>query len=257
MRFALGVFAVALLLPQVARAESEPRETASGVVEHWSTDHVTVTLDPSLENLGVGGTDAIEEAMTTWASGVGGLPQITFVRATEPVSTSGNDGVSVVRAAPITTPGHESDLADTTTYAEDATGNILEADIVFNTTYAYAVMPAPDASCRATYDIGAVATHESGHFFGLDEDYGDTTTTMYVITSACDAHKRVLTSEDTQALDALYDPPTLVAHCDAAPAMRSTPFSTSVFALGFAGALFARKMRRRDARRSSGPRLRG
>jgi hypothetical protein len=118
-------FVSVLVAPVVARAESEPRMTDTGLAEHWGQNQaVTVTLDPSLEDLGAGSTDAIEEAMTTWTATVPGLPQITFVRGTERV-TSTEDGSSLVRAGAITTAGHEKDLADTTTYAQDTTGQIL------------------------------------------------------------------------------------------------------------------------------------
>jgi MYXO-CTERM domain-containing protein len=117
-------------------------------------------------------------------------------------------------------------------------------------------MPDPTHTCADVYDIASVATHESGHFFGLDEDYSDTATTMYVFTNACDAHKRVLTSDDTQAITALYaTPATMTASCSASPSPARS--GEMFFAFGFAAAVFARRMRRDDARRSDGARARG
>lgn len=250
-------FVAALAVPAVARAESQPRETETGLPEHWTQNQaITVTLDPSLEDLAPGATDEVEQAMTTWTASIPGLPRVTFVRGTERV-THTEDGSSLVRAGAITLAGHENDLANTTTYAQDDDGQILQADVVFNTKYSYALMPDPTLSCGDVYDVGAVATHESGHFFGLDEDYDDEGATMYVFTNACDAHKRELTSDDTQAITALYaTPATMTAHCSASPTPARS--GASLFAFGFAAAAFARRMRRDGhARRSDIARARG
>ncbi len=201
-----------------------------------------------------GAADEIEAAMSTWYADVVGIPHVEFVRGTTRAANE-RDGASTILAAPITVAGHEHDLAITTTYAADDTGDILEADVVFNTQYAYAVMPQPTSTCAHVFDVGAVATHESGHFFGLGEDYDDDGATMYLHTEACDAHKRVLTDDDTAAISALYKPPdALVAHCDASPVRASS--KTWALALGFAAALIARRMRRDDARRSDDARAR-
>ncbi len=260
VRLSIGAFVVAFVAPVLAHAESEPRMTETGLAEHWAQNQaVTVTLDPSLEDLGAGSTDAIEEAMTTWTANVPGLPKLTFVHGASRV-TSTEDGTSLVRAGAITLAGHEKDLANTTTYAQDDTGAILKADVIFNTAYTFAVMPDPTLTCANVYDVASVATHESGHFFGLDEDYSDTATTMYVFTNPCDAHKRELTSDDTQAITALYaTAATMTASCSASPSASSTSRRAGemFFAFGFVAMVFARRMRRDDARRSDGARARG
>jgi hypothetical protein len=238
--------AIAALVPSLAHASSEPRRTETGLPERWDTPDVVVVLDPSLEDLGLGTTDAIQAAMRTWYGDVAGVPRIAFVPSASPVG-SAYDGMSVISAGTIALAGHENDLAVTTTYASDATGRILEADIVFNTRYAYAAQSAPPTSCVDVFDIGAVATHESGHFFGLGEDYEDTTATMYVTTKPCDAHKRELTAGDTASISALYEQPAeLTATCNAAPPRRSVG-SNATAAIGLALLMFARKAHRHAA----------
>ncbi len=232
------------MVPRLALAESEPRQTETGLAEKWPSPSLVVVLDPSLDDLGPGARDAVRAAIATWALDVPGLPSVVFQDGASRVG-AGRDGVSVVSAGPITTPGHEEDLALTTTYAADATGDILEADIVLNTRYAWAVMPAPGTSCHEVFDVGAVATHEAGHFFGLGEDWSDTAATMYVITDPCDAHKRALTPPDSDALGVLYaTPASMTATCDAAPAPPGRS-ALAIFAAGFALALGARRMRPR------------
>ncbi len=232
-----------------AQATSQPRKTNSGLAEKWAHP-VTVVLDPSLEDLADGASNEVQSALRTWLADVASLPNVVFEAGTER-TVAAFDGKSVVLAGPITTPGFEAALALTTTYASDATGDILEADIVFNTKYSFAVMAKPPAMCAHVFDVGAVATHEAGHFFGLGEDYEETTTTMYVTTDPCDAHKRTLTPEDTIALSGLYAPSMTAAqstHCNAGPA-RPADASFGLALLSLALAVATRRMGRDDARR--------
>ena len=209
------VFLGVMLAASSARALSEPRKTETGLPEKWAGG-MTLVLDPSLETLGAGATDTVRQALGTWLADVAHVPNVTFVVGTSPM-TAKQDGVNVVLAGPVTTPGKENALALTTTYALDSSGDILEADIVFNTAYTFGDL-ASLPSCAQTYDLASVATHEAGHFFGLDEDYTDLATTMFITTEVCDLHKRVLTPSDTNALEDLYAPPTtVVAQCNLAP----------------------------------------
>ncbi len=236
LRMSLAAAGV-IMTPSVAFATSEARQTETGLDERWMTDGVVVVLDPSLEDLGPGASDAIRSALQVWHSAAAGVPGVTFENGTSRVGTA-HDGKNVVAAAPIGTP-----LALTTTYASDQTGAIVEADIVFNTSYAFASMPTVPASCSGVFDVGAVATHEAGHFFGLGEDYVDTTATMYVTTDPCDAHKRVLGAGDIEAISALYaTPSTVTAKCDVAPAPRSSAIA-SIVAIGLGLLGVARRMR--------------
>ncbi len=212
------VFGVALVLfaggagvgapPTRAAGEAPARVTPTGAIEHWVKPPV-VTFDPSLADLGPGAADAVRAAFGTWLGA--GAPAITFADAKErgPLAA---DGVSRIMAGPITLHGHEHDLAITVSYADEASGKLLEADTIFNTAYTYgAVDDDGDARCK-TYDLQSVATHEAGHFFGLSEDMTDTTTTMYIYTRACDVHKRALSTPDQDAITILYPPsdPSLV-----------------------------------------------
>lgn len=234
----LAAAGVILMVPGVAFATSAARQTETGLDERWPAGEVVVVLDPSLEDLGPGAIDAVRAAMQTWHAAVDAVPNVTFVQGSSRVGAA-RDGKNVLAAAPIGTP-----LALTTTYASDATGYIVEADIVFNTSYAFASMPIVPASCSAVFDIGAVATHEAGHFFGLGEDYVDSTATMYAITDPCDAHKRVLGAGDVGSMSALYPSSgTLTANCAAAPAPRPLG-GAPVAAIGLGLLGLARRMRR-------------
>ena len=107
-----------MLLAGSAAASSEPRTTDTGAPEKW-TEGMTLVLDPSLETLGPGATDAVRVALGTWLSEVAHLPNVSFEVATSP-GVAALDGTNRVLAGPITTAGQENDLAYTTTLRADS-----------------------------------------------------------------------------------------------------------------------------------------
>jgi hypothetical protein len=72
------------------------------------------------------------------------------------------DGASVVGFA--SRPDLERTLASTSFLIDSRTGEILESDIFFNSTFPWSVAPGGEAG---RYDVQSIATHESGHFLGL------------------------------------------------------------------------------------------
>lgn len=120
-----------------------------------------------------------------------------------------------------------------------------------------------------TYDLGAVLTHEVGHFIGLDHtevylgEPGDPT--MAPVVGACEADKRVLKGDDVAGLCHLYPAGAPPGPCtflpdQARPYVTSQPFGCSAspagdplplleLGLGLSGALWGRwRGRRRRAR---------
>jgi hypothetical protein len=85
----------------------------------------------------------------------------------------------------------------------------VEADTIFNSAYDWTSVVASSSpnECRGDYDLQNVATHEAGHFFGLGEDYADTTTTMYVSSLPCQTSKRALSVGDVSVVEGLYAQP--------------------------------------------------
>jgi hypothetical protein len=91
-------------------------------------------------------------------------------------TTIGNDGQNVI-CFTCTPPGgfgkNGDTLAITLTTSNNATGQIVDADIVFNTATLFLTDPVappfqPDPNQKQTESLPTVATHEIGHFFGLD-----------------------------------------------------------------------------------------
>jgi len=103
----------------------------------------------------------VSRAFSTWASVNGVTFTHGFVGFTgaEPFAS---DGMSVMgfRARPEL----ERTLAAATFEVNDLTGEIIESDIFFNTSFLWSVAPAGQAD---RYDLESVGLHEVGHLLGL------------------------------------------------------------------------------------------
>jgi hypothetical protein len=206
------------------------RKTASGTEERWLRGALTVTIDPTLAQATPAAKDAIVSAFGAWASTAAHLPQLSFDSTSTP-GEAVHDGVNRLLLGPITVAGHEENLALTFSYVDDSTGEVVEADTIFNSAYDWATIDpsAGDtsdhgaAACHHRYDLQNVATHEAGHFFGLGEDYDDPTTTMYVSSDLCQTSKRTLKPSDVSVVSGLYvqGPASAASRgCNASPAGR-------------------------------------
>jgi matrixin len=178
---------------------------------HWAKKGITVYLDGSLARLGPTANEAVMQAFGQWVGSDPMLPALVFDTggtSTEPKQ----DGKSTVSYGHITAHGHEHDVAITISYANDKTGEIVEADVILNALYPMGVltaMPENDGTteavdCQNRYDAQNVATHEAGHFFGLGEDMTERRATMFLSINQCETHKRVLSNTDVGAVTTLY-----------------------------------------------------
>jgi Matrixin len=190
----------------MAAAKASPR-TDHGLSERWGAATVTVVLDGSLDDMDPAAKDAVTAAFGTWMSSSANVNAVVVNRSTDRVGAA-EDGVSRISFGAIDIPGHEKDVAATISYADDATGEIVEADTIFNNAYAFQVMPEQVSDSRDCigdkYDVQDVATHELGHFYGLGEDMSDETTTMFITSKPCQTHKRTLTESDVTSMSGLY-----------------------------------------------------
>jgi len=201
------------------------KKSQSGQELLWHEPKVTIYLDDSLGKLGPQANDAIVQAFGQWVTSDPKLPQLVFDSGKTSAQPK-QDGKNTVSYAPITAPGHEHDVAITITYANDKTGEIVEADVILNARYPMGVLT-PKAlagadegkgqgksddgrrsdeavGCENRYDAQNVATHEAGHFFGLGEDMTERGATMFLSIDQCETHKRLLSSTDVGAVNALY-----------------------------------------------------
>jgi len=221
-RLACAISCVFLAAPVSAQAFAV-KETASGQSLHWVSTSVPFLIDPSVASLGPGASLAVGSAMAAW-SGADGAPSLTVTPA-ESASKPSFDGSNVVYFAPEGFAPAGDALAVTILTYEDATGSILDADIVLNGIYRFRVLPEgalppPDAPMisndtpaqgsrwgRAevgTFDILHVAAHESGHSLGMADETEKETSLMYLYSRPGDARRRAPTSDDLAGIHELY-----------------------------------------------------
>jgi hypothetical protein len=216
---------------QVVSGSPGLRQTLKGQDLHWAKKAVSVYLDESLTKIGPAANEAVMQAFGQWVASDKRLPDLSFDTG-HGSATPAQDGKSTVSYARITAAGHEHDVAITVTYANDASGEILEADIVLNALYPIGVLTAKaltattngnddkgdrngtgnssksthdeSMDCNDRYDAQNVVTHEAGHFFGLGEDMTEKRATMFLSIDQCETHKRALQTTDVGALTTLY-----------------------------------------------------
>ena len=105
--------------------------------------------------------DAIGRAFETWESV--DTASVTFEFAGfvggSPLE---DDGINVLGFA--SRPDLDRTLASTSFLIDTRTGEIVESDIFFNTSFDWSVAPSGEAG---RFDVQSIATHEAGHFLGL------------------------------------------------------------------------------------------
>jgi hypothetical protein len=105
-------------------------------------------------------------------------------------------------------------FALTTTSQYQSTGEIIDADIIFNAALGpFAVCP-KNGCDDGSVDIENVATHEIGHFFGLAHS-PDPEATMACTAADHDIEKRSLADDDVAGICAIYGPDAIEERVDA------------------------------------------
>ena len=114
------------------------------------------------------------------------------------------DGTSVIGFTKI---APKNTLAATWTYVDDATGNVLEADLFFNTLNPWITLSGCPSSPTGKFDVANIATHELGHVLGLNHVRDATAqSTMYPSAPPDEVRKITLTQGDKDALADSFSP---------------------------------------------------
>jgi Matrixin len=206
-----------VLLSSGSASAFELKQAANGQTVHWGGPTMTFVVDPSIEAAVPGGAAAVASAMAGW-SGQSGAPNLVL-KAGPGGGKAAVDGVNTVLLAPDGFAPAGAALAVTVLTYDEQTGEILDADIVVNGVYAFAVLAANAQSPGAapmplegatsitagagTFDLFHVVAHETGHALGLG-DVGDDDAVMYAYTTPGDAAYRAPASDDQAGIEAIY-----------------------------------------------------
>jgi len=107
--------------------------------------------------------DTLTQAFATWEALPTSGIRFAFTGGTDAHEANPNDGVNLLTlAADQTLP---SGVLAVTFVSSDLSGNILDADTVFNRNFLFTTNAGGDGT---RYDLQSVATHEIGHIFGLE-----------------------------------------------------------------------------------------
>ena len=192
------------------------------VRQSWGRKSIDVVIDSSVYERYPNVERKLLRAFQVWRKTGANLPAIYFFKGEGISSDIKPDGVNAVVMGSLDEidfsesgiHGNMS-LAVTMTFSNPKTNMITEADIIINenkNTIAlnektsenfFSCSGSVSESCAA-YDLESVLVHEVGHFYGLDEDMTNPSSSMYHCTSPCETHKRTLSKPDIDAIVSLY-----------------------------------------------------
>jgi hypothetical protein len=205
------------------------KKTTRGELVHWESDVVEYSLDNSIPANVISGDLATRESMTSW-SGTVGAPELTIKAPTaeSPVKPQFDHKNGIFFMKDGYTPAGRA-LAITVLTYDNATGKILDADIIFNGKYRFAVLGSdaphetehnllgarPSTTDTVTheeevsevgslYDLHHVIAHELGHSLGMNDEMERKDALMYRYTAPNDASMREPGSDDVAGLAELY-----------------------------------------------------
>jgi uncharacterized protein (TIGR03382 family) len=226
VRLALAAATCAVALGAARDASAfELKHAPSGANVHWASKTVTFELTKSLDEL-PGAAEAVPQALAAWG-GIDGAPTFT-VATTDDDTRPANDGHNIVYFAKHGYPQAGSALAVSILSFDATTGELVDADIVINGGYDFALLPAgtvatPGApmvgtdgdgmpTWRAgTFDLVEVLSHEVGHCLGLAHDVSDTAAIMFPMVAPNDVSRRDPSSDDVAGVVSDYASVTLAS----------------------------------------------
>ena len=169
--------------------------------EHWPNGTATWRINPSHGGNLTGSRtvqDVIQASFNTWAGGPNIALTPTRGADSSLTAPNSNDGVNLVCFVCTGDFSKEAQtLAVTMVSVDEATGNIVDADILFSPNVTYST-DGPNGD--SVHDLQTVATHEIGHFFGL----GHSAVVRAVMFPFAPDSERILSYDDVAAMSSNY-----------------------------------------------------
>lgn len=282
---ASGALVAALPALAVLAASSDAgayvvKKTSRGELVHWDEPAVSYTIDPSVNANVRGGSAATIDAMRSW-SGTVGAPELSTIEA-DPVTAPQKPAFDYKNGIFFSKGGYTPAgraLAITVLTYDNASGRILDADVIFNGAYSFQVLEVAqkladtptlthpsttddivhgdqevDVASDTVYDLHHVIAHELGHSLGMNDEMGHRDALMYRYSAPNDATIRQPGSDDIAGLAELYST-RLEAHgngCGSATVAPKKPSETAsrLASLATLGLLLFLVLRARQDRRA-------
>lgn len=166
----VGVFVLALfIIGFCGEASSFVLQKTPLLYERWQESDIPHSYRINPSGFPAGVVDAIESAFEAWEDIETADISFTY-DGTTPIDTIGNDGTNVILMVtdnwPYTNENGPPYTAYTTVWVNTSTGVIEGADMEFNgVDYAWST-----TGESQKWDIQNMATHEIGHFIGIDHN---------------------------------------------------------------------------------------
>lgn len=227
-------FACASALGSFAASDASAyvvKQTTNGDFVHWEEATVNYSFDPSLGEV-TGAVAATSSAMESWSGSVG-APELNGHAASAVTDAPTAPGFDRKNGVFFMGNGYvpaQKALAITVLTYDNVSGRILDADIIVNGIYKFAVLPAPESlivepspgggthpsstdgmthreeaqSYDDVYDLHHVVAHELGHTLGMNDEMLRSDSLMYRYSSPNDPSVRAPVSDDIAGLAELY-----------------------------------------------------
>jgi Matrixin len=200
---ALVIIAAVVMFYAPPAPSFAPEVTPQGTARDKWTGPISWVVNPAHGSNITGATSVgtvISDSFATWRNAPNTALPIGSIGGTTGSTAVGNDGVNVIcfTCTPPGGFGKDGTIAITLTTTNNSTGQIVDADMVFNGAVSFLTDPVtPTGNVES---LQTVATHEFGHFLGLDHT-GVIRATMYPFAPALET---TLSYDDVAGISTAY-----------------------------------------------------
>ena len=189
-------FIFIFLVFRLSAVAFEVNKTSSGAEIKWISSQATYKINGT--DGPVNALQSLQAAMKTWTDVSTSIFSFYYGGTSTSSAHGIYDGVNLINFAAM---GQNGVLAENTYWFSPVSGQLLDSDIQFNTSYLWSTDGSP-----GFYDIQNVGTHELGHSLSLKDlyDAADSEKTMYGYAAAGETKKRTLAQDDINGVVYLY-----------------------------------------------------